>query len=125
MHRVQRSAQAVAQIDVLCSLADVACEQNYVCPTVDLSDKIEIHDGRHPVVEKMLKDSMFIPNDTLLDEDENRIAIITGPNMAGKSTYMRQVALITIMAQDRLLCSGVLGAYRSGRPRIHPRGRVR
>ena len=99
MHRVQRSAQAVAQIDVLCSLADVACEQNYVCPTVDLSDKIEIHDGRHPVVEKMLKDSMFIPNDTLLDEDENRIAIITGPNMAGKSTYMRQVALITIMAQ--------------------------
>lgn len=99
VHRVQRSAQAVAQIDVLCSLADVACEQNYVCPTVDLSDKIEIHDGRHPVVEKMLKDSMFIPNDTLLDEDENRIAIITGPNMAGKSTYMRQVALITIMAQ--------------------------
>ena len=99
VYRVQRSAQAVAQIDVLCSLADVACEQNYVCPTVDLSDKIEIHDGRHPVVEKMLKDSMFIPNDTLLDEDENRIAIITGPNMAGKSTYMRQVALITIMAQ--------------------------
>ena len=99
VHRVQRSAQAVAQIDVLCSLADVACDQNYICPIVDFSDKIEIHDGRHPVVEKMLKDSMFIPNDTLLDEGDNRIAIITGPNMAGKSTYMRQVALIAIMAQ--------------------------
>ena len=99
VHRVQRSAQAVAQIDVLCSLADVACDQNYTCPIVDFSDKIEIHDGRHPVVEKMLKDSMFIPNDTLLDEGDNRIAIITGPNMAGKSTYMRQVALIAIMAQ--------------------------
>ena len=99
VHRVQRSAQAVAQIDVLCSLADVACDQNYICPIVDFSDKIEIHDGRHPVVEKMLKDSMFIPNDTLLDEGDNRIAIITGPHMAGKSTYMRQVALIAIMAQ--------------------------
>ena len=87
------------EYDVFCSLADVACDQNYICPIVDFSDKIEIHDGRHPVVEKMLKDSMFIPNDTLLDEGDNRIAIITGPNMAGKSTYMRQVALIAIMAQ--------------------------
>lgn len=99
VHRVQRTAQAVAAIDVLCALAEVACSNNYVCPTVDCSSRIEIRDGRHPVVEKMLADSLFIPNDTVLDGGENRVAIITGPNMAGKSTYMRQVALITIMAQ--------------------------
>nr|WP_300183230.1 DNA mismatch repair protein MutS [uncultured Agathobaculum sp.] len=99
VHRVQKTAQAVASLDVLCALAEVACDNNYTCPVVDFSDKIEIHDGRHPVVEKMLADSLFIPNDTLLDGGENRVAIITGPNMAGKSTYMRQVALITIMAQ--------------------------
>lgn len=99
VHRVQRSAQAVAAIDVLCAFANVACDNHYICPTVDFSDRIEIRDGRHPVVEKMLKDSLFIPNDTVLDRGENRVAIITGPNMAGKSTYMRQVALITIMAQ--------------------------
>ena len=69
------------------------------CPEVDFSGRIDIKDGRHPVVEKMLHGSMFIPNDTLLDQDDNRVAIITGPNMAGKSTYMRQVALITILAQ--------------------------
>ena len=99
VHRVQKSAQAVAMLDVLCALADVACDNNYTCPVVDFSDRIEIRDGRHPVVEKMLADSLFIPNDTILDRGENRVAIITGPNMAGKSTYMRQVALITIMAQ--------------------------
>lgn len=99
VHRVQRSAQSVATLDVLCALADVACDNNYTCPLVDFSDRIEIHDGRHPVVEKMLADSLFIPNDTILDGKDNRVAIITGPNMAGKSTYMRQVALITIMAQ--------------------------
>ena len=99
VHRVQRSAQAVATLDVLASLASVACDNNYTCPLVDFSDQIEIRDGRHPVVEKMLADSLFIPNDTVLDRGENRVAIITGPNMAGKSTYMRQVALITIMAQ--------------------------
>ena len=99
VHRVQKTAQAIATLDVLCALADVACDNNYVCPVVDFSDRIDIRDGRHPVVEKMLSDSLFIPNDTLLDSKENRVAIITGPNMAGKSTYMRQVALITIMAQ--------------------------
>lgn len=99
VHRVQKTAQSVAALDVLCALAEAACDNNYTCPVVDFSDRIEIHDGRHPVVEKMLADSLFIPNDTILDSGENRVAIITGPNMAGKSTYMRQVALITIMAQ--------------------------
>ncbi len=99
VHRVQATAKAVAELDVLCALATVACENNYVCPTVDFSGSIEIKDGRHPVVEKLLADSMFIPNDAILDNHDNRVAIITGPNMAGKSTYMRQVALIVIMAQ--------------------------
>lgn len=99
VHRVQATAQALATLDVLCALAEAAAENNYVCPTVDFSGRIDIRDGRHPVVEKMLADSLFIPNDTVLDNKENRTAIITGPNMAGKSTYMRQVALITIMAQ--------------------------
>ena len=74
-------------------------KNNYCCPTVDDSGVIEIHDGRHPVVERVLKDSLFVPNDTYMGEKENRVSIITGPNMAGKSTYMRQVALITLMAQ--------------------------
>lgn len=97
--RVQRTAQAIATLDVLCALATVASENHYVCPTVDHSGRIDIQDGRHPVVEKVLADSLFIPNDTVLDQKENRVAIITGPNMAGKSTYMRQIALIVIMAQ--------------------------
>ena len=96
---VQAAAAAVAEVDALCSLAAVAVSQNYCCPEVDDSDVIEIHDGRHPVVEQVLKDSLFVPNDTYMGEKENRVAIITGPNMAGKSTYMRQVALITLMAQ--------------------------
>lgn len=99
VHRVQRSAQALASLDVLCALAETASDNNYTCPTVDFSGRIDIVGGRHPVVEKMLADSLFIPNDTVLDNGENRVAIITGPNMAGKSTYMRQVALIAIMAQ--------------------------
>ncbi len=99
VQRVQDAAKIIAELDVLCSLATVASENNYVCPTVDFSGRIEIKDGRHPVVEKLLSDSMFIPNDAILDNNENRVAIITGPNMAGKSTYMRQVALIVIMAQ--------------------------
>ncbi len=97
--RIQSTARAIATLDVLSNFATLAVENNYCCPTVDLSDTIEIRDGRHPVVEKMLKDSLFVPNDTLLDTDYNRCAILTGPNMAGKSTYMRQVALITLMAQ--------------------------
>ncbi len=99
VQRVQDAAKVIAELDVLCSLATVASENNYVCPKVDFSGRIEIKDGRHPVVEKLLSDSMFIPNDAILDNNENRVAIITGPNMAGKSTYMRQVALIVIMAQ--------------------------
>ncbi|MBR4308916.1 MAG: DNA mismatch repair protein MutS, partial [Oscillospiraceae bacterium] len=97
--RIQRTARAVACLDVLSNFAELAIRNNYCMPEVDLSDVISIKDGRHPVVEQMLKDSPFVPNDTLLDTENNRCAIITGPNMAGKSTYMRQVALISIMAQ--------------------------
>ncbi|MBP3486520.1 MAG: DNA mismatch repair protein MutS, partial [Oscillospiraceae bacterium] len=83
----------------LCSFAAVAVRNNYCRPDMDESGAIEIHGGRHPVVEQMLKDSLFVPNDTFMGEKEDRVAIITGPNMAGKSTYMRQVALIVLMAQ--------------------------
>ncbi len=96
---IQRTAAAVAQVDVLVSFAAVAAKQHYCMPIVDESGIIEISDGRHPVVEQVLKDSLFVPNDTRLDSGDNRLAIITGPNMAGKSTYMRQVALICLMAQ--------------------------
>ena len=96
---IQRTAGAVAQVDVLASFAAVAAANRYCRPEVDLSDKLEITEGRHPVVEQMLKDSLFVPNDTIMDGGDNLLAIITGPNMAGKSTYMRQVALITLMAQ--------------------------
>jgi len=96
---IQRSAAAVGQVDVLCSFARVAAENNYCMPQVDLSDVIEITDGRHPVVEQTSKDRLFVPNDTRMDNGEDLCAIITGPNMAGKSTYMRQVALIVLMAQ--------------------------
>ena len=97
--RVQQTAAAVAELDCLCSLAAVAVKNNYCCPVVDDSDVIEIHAGRHPVVERMRSDSLFVPNDTYMGKNEDRAAIITGPNMAGKSTYMRQVALIVLMAQ--------------------------
>ncbi|NMA37660.1 MAG: DNA mismatch repair protein MutS, partial [Papillibacter sp.] len=86
-------------LDVLCSLAEVAVKNNYCMPEVDLSGVIDIKDGRHPVVELTQPDSLFVPNDTSLDEGESRVVIITGPNMAGKSTYMRQTALIVLMAQ--------------------------
>ena len=99
VHRIQRTAHALSNLDVLAALAELAAENHYVCPDVDFSGRIEIRDGRHPVVEKVLEGSLFITNDTLLDQGDNRVAIITGPNMAGKSTYMRQVALITILAQ--------------------------
>ena len=97
--RVQRTASAIAELDVLCSFAQVAAENNYSCPQISASPVIRITEGRHPVVEKMLDGEPFVPNDTELDCSDNRCAIITGPNMAGKSTYMRQVALIAIMAQ--------------------------
>ena len=99
IERVQKSAGIIATLDCLCSLATVAEDQNYVRPEVDESGVLDIKDGRHPVIEKILPSGSFVQNDTYLDESENRLAIITGPNMAGKSTYMRQVALITLMAQ--------------------------
>ena len=97
--RIQRSAAAAAQVDVLTSFAAVAAANNYCMPQVDQSSAITIVEGRHPVVEQMLKKSLFVPNDTHMDCGEDLCAIITGPNMAGKSTYMRQVALIVLMAQ--------------------------
>ena len=97
--RVQMTAEAVATLDVLCSFAEVASKNGYCMPEVDLSTAIEIVDGRHPVVEKMQTDTLFVPNDVFLDSEVSRTAIITGPNMAGKSTYMRQTALIVLMAQ--------------------------
>lgn len=96
---VQASAAAVARADVLCSLAAVAEENRYCMPVVDTSDVLEITEGRHPVVEAVLTDSFFVPNDTYLDGAGNLAMILTGPNMAGKSTYMRQAALIVLMAQ--------------------------
>ncbi|MCI9625954.1 MAG: DNA mismatch repair protein MutS [Clostridia bacterium] len=96
--RVQKSAQVIGTLDCLVSLANVAMRNNYCKPKVNTGGEISIRDGRHPVVEQVSKE-LFVPNDTFLDEQENRLAIITGPNMAGKSTYMRQVALIVLMAQ--------------------------
>ena len=97
--RVQLSAAAVAAADVLCSLATVAIQRGYCRPEITLNNEISITDGRHPVVEVMLKDTLFVPNDTQLGSSSDTVCIITGPNMAGKSTYMRQVALIVLMAQ--------------------------
>ena len=97
--RVQQTAAAVAAADALCSLATVAVQRGYCRPEITLDNEISIESGRHPVVEVMLKDSLFVPNDTQLGAADNTVAIITGPNMAGKSTYMRQVALIVLMAQ--------------------------
>jgi DNA mismatch repair protein MutS len=97
--RIQKTAKAVAKIDVFVSLALVAGQNRYCCPRINESGVIDIKGGRHPVVEKMIVNDMFIDNDTCLDGQENRISIITGPNMAGKSTYMRQTALIVLLAQ--------------------------
>ena len=97
--RIRAAAAALARIDVYVSLAVTAAENNYVCPEVDYSDVIDIKDGRHPVVERFVRDSYFVPNDAYLDCGSNRLMLITGPNMAGKSTYMRQTALIILMAQ--------------------------
>ena len=99
VERVQMTATAVAKLDVYASFAEVSIRNNYCHPQVDLSSSIDIQEGRHPVVECMMGDRMFVSNDTHLDNGENQIAIITGPNMAGKSTYMRQTALIVLMAQ--------------------------
>lgn len=94
-----KTAETTGRLDALASLAEVAARNDYVRPQISVSETIDIRDGRHPVVEAIRKDEPFIPNDTLLDTDKHQLAIITGPNMAGKSTIMRQVALITLMAQ--------------------------
>ena len=99
LKRIQKSANMLARLDVYVSLAEVAVKNNYTCPEVDYSDVIDIKDGRHPVVEQFVKDSYFVPNDTYLNTTTDKMALITGPNMAGKSTYMRQSALIVLMAQ--------------------------
>ena len=99
IQRLQKAAIVVSKLDVLCSFAQVAEDLNYCMPQVDNSGIIDIKDGRHPVIEKMLPSGSFVSNDTYLDKNNNRLSIITGPNMAGKSTYMRQVALLTLMAQ--------------------------
>ena len=97
--RIQETAKAIAQLDVYASLSVVAQRNNYVRPTVNTKGVIDIKNGRHPVVEKMINNDMFIENDTYLDNGSKRVSVITGPNMAGKSTYMRQTALIVLMAQ--------------------------
>nr|WP_156774426.1 DNA mismatch repair protein MutS [Alkaliphilus oremlandii]A8MFD4.2 RecName: Full=DNA mismatch repair protein MutS [Alkaliphilus oremlandii OhILAs] len=99
IERIQRTARAVAELDVLYSFAEAASENNYVKPTVNSSETIDIKEGRHPVVEKVLENNMFISNDTYINTEDEQLLMITGPNMAGKSTYMRQVALIILMAQ--------------------------
>ncbi len=96
---IKTAANALAELDVYCSNAEIAREQNYVCPEIDRSDKIILKNSRHPVVERFLEGSYFVPNDCVLDCASNRIMLITGPNMAGKSTYMRQIALCIILAQ--------------------------
>lgn len=99
VHRIQKTAFVLAKLDVYRSLAEVACRNGYCRPEITYGDEIIIKDGRHPVVEQFAKDSYFVPNDTNLDGGKNRFMLITGPNMAGKSTYMRQTALICLMAQ--------------------------
>ena len=99
LDRISRTASAAAMLDVMASLAQVAFDNNYVCPTMTNNGSICLRDSRHPVVERILDRTAFVPNDVLLDMQDNRVAIITGPNMAGKSTFMRQAALIVLMAQ--------------------------
>ena len=99
IERLQKSADIISTLDVLSALSTVAEDMNYVCPIVDNGGEIDIKEGRHPVIEKMIDTGSFVANDTYLNKDTDRLSIITGPNMAGKSTYMRQVALITLMAQ--------------------------
>ena len=96
---LQALSAALAELDALCSLAEVAVRNNYVCPEIEVSHTLTIAEGRHPVVEQMQRDTLFVPNDTHLNDADDRVAIVTGPNMAGKSTYMRQTAIIVLMAQ--------------------------
>ena len=111
--RLQQTSEVISTLDVLASFAKVAEDMNYCMPEVNSKGTIDIKNGRHPVIEKILGEGSFVENDTYLNKEENRLAIITGPNMAGKSTYMRQVALITLMAQVRKFCSSRGGENRS------------
>lgn len=111
--RLQQTSEVISALDVLTSFAKVAEDMNYCMPEVNSKGTIDIKNGRHPVIEKILGEGSFVENDTYLDKGENRLAIITGPNMAGKSTYMRQVALITLMAQVRKFCSSRRSENRS------------
>ena len=97
--QIQSTSKAIASIDVLASFAQVAEKTGYIRPTVDESDVISIIGGRHPVIEQTIRDGIFVSNDTYLDRDQQNMLIITGPNMSGNSTYMRQTALIDLMAQ--------------------------
>lgn len=99
LSEVQQTATAVAAVDVLCSFAEVSLRNQYVKPDISIDGTVDIKGGRHPVVELMLSDEIFVPNDTYIDTKSNRMSVITGPNMSGKSTYMRQTALIVLMAQ--------------------------
>ena len=111
-HPIRKMAQAIAKIDVLHALAQIAKRHNYIRPLVDDADMLKIEGGRHPIIEASLRGETFIPNDTLLDDHQNRLILITGPNMAGKSTYIRQTALLVIMAQDRIFHSRGICAHR-------------
>ena len=99
INKFKETGKAIAQIDIYSSLAECAYLNNYTKPKITNNGKIELINSRHPVIEQTVKDEQFIPNDILLDRENNRILIITGPNMAGKSTYLRQAALLTLMAQ--------------------------
>ena len=123
-NRVQKTAQAIAALDVLCALADVACDNNYVCPVVDFSDRIDIKDGRHPVVEKMLSDSLFIPNDTLLDRRET--ALLSSPARIWQANppICGRWHWITIMAQIGSYVPASSAHIGGGRPRVYPCRRV-
>ena len=96
---MQETARAIARIDCLYSLACAAYDNRYVRPSLNTKATISIKDGRHPIIEKYLKDELFVPNDVTLNHEDHEILVITGPNMAGKSTYMRQVAVLVLMAQ--------------------------
>ena len=117
--RVKQTAQAVAQLDVLCSFAAVAVHNHYCKPEVDLGNTVSITAGRHPVVEQMLKNALFVPNDTLLGSEDCRTAIITGPNMAGKSTYIAAGGAHRPHGADGLVRPGAVGAHRHCRPAVY------
>ena len=124
VERIQRTAKAIARLDVSASLSLVAERNHYVRPKLNEKGVIDIKDGRHPVVEQMIEHDMFIANDTYLDNQKHCIAVITGPNMAGKSTYMRQAALIVLLAQIGSFVPGQIGKHRHSGSDFHPGGRI-